>query len=146
MTTPSGEAGRGAAIRGHGIDLVEDRRIAAMLEEHGERFLARVFTERERAYAESSQPLRAERLAVRFAAKEAVLKALGTGWSGGIAWQEVEVVRDAGGVPGIELHGRAAEVARSLGIGRWHLSLSHAGGFSIASVIAEGLPERDPLP
>lgn len=146
MTTPNGEAGRSGSIRGHGIDLVEDRRIAGMLAEHGERFLERVFTEGERAYAESSQALRAERFAVRFAAKEAVLKALGTGWSGGIAWREVEVTRREGGVPGIELHGRAAEVARSLGIGRWHLSLSHAGGFSIASAIAEGLPERDPLP
>jgi holo-[acyl-carrier protein] synthase len=146
MTVPIGEGGRPGSIRGHGIDLVEERRIAAMLADHGERFLERVFTERERAYAESSQALRAERFAARFAAKEAVLKALGTGWSGGIAWQEVEVTRGAGGAPGIQLHGRAAEVAKSLGIGRWHLSLSHAAGFSIASAIAEGLPPRDPLP
>lgn len=124
-------------IRGHGIDLVDHARIAAMLETHADRFLERVFTEGERAYAEAAPRRRVERLAVRFAAKEAVLKALGTGWSGGIAWQEVEVVRRSGGVPEVRLHGRAAETAAAAGIGRWHLSLSHAGGFSIASAIAE---------
>jgi holo-[acyl-carrier protein] synthase len=129
--------GMGGAIRGHGIDLVEDARIEAMLTAHAERFLERVFTEGERAYAASAPGLRVERLAVRFAAKEAVLKALGTGWSGGIAWQDVEVVREEGGVPGVRLHGKAAETAAAAGIGRWHLSLSHAGGFSIASVVAE---------
>ena len=125
-----------AAIRGHGVDLVEDARIARMVEDHGDRFLERIFTEGERTTAASADGWRIERLAARFAAKEAVLKALGTGWRGGIEWTDVEVVREPSGRPSVELHGEAAAVATRLGIGGWHLSLSHAGGFSIASVIA----------
>ncbi len=120
----------------HGVDLVEDARIAAMVAEHGDRFLTRVFTAGERAEAARGGSLRTERLAARFAAKEAVLKALGTGWSGGIAWTDVEVVKAANGRPGVALHGEAAEVAARLGVTNWHLSLTHAGGFSLASVVA----------
>lgn len=123
-------------IVGHGIDLVEDARIAAMVAEHGERFLERIFTPGERADSSASSGWRIEGLAARFAAKEAVLKALGTGWRGGIAWTDVEVVKDATGRPGVALHGEALATAGRLGIVQWHLSLSHAGGFSMASAIA----------
>ncbi|MGA1708444.1 MAG: holo-ACP synthase [Phycisphaerales bacterium] len=71
-----------------------------------------------------------------FAAKEAVLKALGTGWRGGIAWTDVEVVKEPSGRPGVALFGEALATATRLGVGRWHLSLSHAGGFSVASAVA----------
>jgi holo-[acyl-carrier protein] synthase len=124
------------AILGHGVDLVEDARIGRMVAEHGARFVERVFTAGEQADAASGEGWRTERLAARFAAKEAVLKSLGTGWRGGIAWTDVEVVKEASGRPGVTLHGEASVVAARLGISRWHLSLSHAGGFSIASAIA----------
>ncbi|MBM4105630.1 MAG: holo-[acyl-carrier-protein] synthase [Phycisphaerae bacterium] len=123
-------------IVGHGIDLVEDYRIARMVEEHGDRFLERIFTPGERSDAGGAG--RVERLAARFAAKEAVLKALGTGWRGGIAWTDVEVVREASGRPTVRLGGEARMIAARLGIDSWHLSLSHSGGFSIASAIAWG--------
>ncbi len=124
------------AILGHGVDLVDDARIARMVEEHGDRFLERVFTQEERSHSGSGEGWRIERLAARFAAKEAVLKALGTGWRGGIAWTDVEVVKEPSGRPAVRLHGEAQAVALKLGVVAWHLSLSHAGGFSMASAIA----------
>ncbi len=130
------------SVIGHGIDLVETRRIAAMLEEHGERFKQRCFTEAEQGYAEEGKKRRAERYAARFACKEAVLKALGTGLRDGIAWTDIEVVREPSGRPRVELSGRCEEVARELGIRRWVVSLSHAGdedgGYASASVICCG--------
>lgn len=125
------------AIIGHGIDAVEVSRIAAMIERHGLRFLERCFTPAERAYADSSRR-RAEHYAARFAAKEAILKAIGTGWSRGVAWTDAEVVRDATGRPGVHLHGVAAGLARERGIDRWSISLTHTGGMAFASAIAEG--------
>lgn len=125
-------------VIGHGIDLVEVARIAGMVERHGERFLDRVFTPGERAYSERSVKRRDEHLAARFAAKEAVLKAIGTGWRSGIAWTDVEVVREPSGAPGVRLAGVAAEVADRLGVAGWLLSLTHAGGFASASAIALG--------
>ena len=125
-------------IIGHGVDLVEVARIAALLDEHGPRFVERCFTEAEQAYAESGRRHRAERYAARFAGKEAVLKALGTGWRQGIAWRNVEVRRQPSGRPTLALSGGCAEWAARLGIVEWHLSLSHAGGFAVASVIAWG--------
>ena len=86
-------------IVGHGIDLVEVSRIAELLERHGERFLERCFTAAERGYSDASVKRREEHLAARFAAKEAVLKALGTGWRDGIAWTDIEVVRRPSGQP-----------------------------------------------
>lgn len=124
------------AIVGHGIDLVDVPRIERMLREHAEQFRARCFTGREAAAADASaRP--AEYLAARFAAKEAVLKALGTGWRHGIAWTDIEVVPDNQGKPTIALTGQAALFAQSLGARRWTLSITHAGGSAIASVIAE---------
>jgi holo-[acyl-carrier protein] synthase len=126
-------------IIGHGVDLVEIARIERMLSDHGDRFLARCFTEDERAYAEASAAVRAERYAARFAAKEAVLKALGTGLRDGIEWTDIEVARNPAGAPSIVLRGRALEIAAERGIESWATSLSHAGGMAMASVVASGV-------
>ena len=132
------------AIVGHGVDLAPVARIAAMRARHGERFLTRVFTPAERAYA-LDRPRRAdEHLAARFAAKEAALKALGTGLTGGIRWTDVAVEREDAG-PRLELTGAAAAAAERIGAVRWHVSLSHAGGMALASVIAESSGADDAL-
>jgi holo-[acyl-carrier protein] synthase len=122
----------------HGIDVVEIPRIAAMLQEHGRRFVERCFTDAERAYAESARRRRPERYAVRFACKEAVLKALGTGWREGITWLDIEVRRRPSGQPAVELSGRTAQLARDLRIRSWLVSLSHGGTHAVASVIGCG--------
>ncbi len=127
-------------ILGHGLDLTDTDRVARLLGEHGERFVARCFTAGERAYADTHAKRRAEVYAARFAAKEAVLKALGTGLSGGIQWTDVEVVRDGAGKPGVKLHGRAAQSADERGITSWSLSLTHVRGLAAASAIAWGGP------
>lgn len=121
----------------HGIDLVSVARIRSMVEEHGERFLGRVFTPHELECA-GDGPRRDEHLAARFAAKEAVLKALGTGWAAGIGWTDVEVRREDSGRPGIVLSGHAARVAEGQGLRHWAVSLSHTEGLAIASVIGRG--------
>src|SRR5687768_9591754 len=97
-------------IVGHGIDMVETARIARMLEEHGEQFMKRCFTQGERDYTADKRRA-IEHLAGRFAAKEAILKVLGTGWRHGIAWTDAEVVREPSGRPRVVLHGKCAEVA-----------------------------------
>jgi holo-[acyl-carrier protein] synthase len=119
----------------HGVDLVEIRRIESMLESHGDHFIDRVFTPAERAYADQGVAGRAERYAARFAAKEAVFKALGSGWSGGTAWVDVGVVHRVGGAPAIEISGHAAELAESMGITCWELSLTHTSDLAMASVV-----------
>lgn len=124
-------------IVGHGIDLVEVARIERLLDEQGDRFLDRCFTPGERAYADKSTKRRSEHLAARFAAKEAALKALGTGWAEGVGWTDVEVVRDGAGCPSLRVTGRAAELAAGRGITTWHVSLSHTETHAMASVIAE---------
>lgn len=121
-------------IIGHGIDLIEVARIAQMLERHGQRFLDRVFTPAEQAYAASSKR-QVEHLAARFAAKEAALKALGTGWRDGIAWTDVEIVVAPTGKPSLMLHHAAAEIAKDLGIRSWTISLTHTSSHAIASVL-----------
>jgi len=121
---------------GHGIDLVPTTRIARMLDKHGETFRLRCFTAGERDYCEANPRRRVEHYAARFAAKEAVLKALGTGWSRGITWQDVAVTRDASGQPGVALTGQAGDIAAELGIDRWLVSLSHVDAYALASVIA----------
>ncbi|MEO0587191.1 MAG: holo-ACP synthase [Planctomycetota bacterium] len=126
------------AIVGHGIDLVETSRIERLIERHGPRFLERVYTLDERSYCERDGKRRVEKLAARFAAKEAVLKAMGTGLTQGIAWTEVEVTRDPMGRPGVRLSGAAAAEASARGIGGWWLSLSHIEGHAVASAVAEG--------
>jgi holo-[acyl-carrier protein] synthase len=124
------------AIVGHGIDAAEVARIGAMIDRHGERFLSRCFTAGERAYADASKR-RVEHYAARFAAKEAILKCLGTGWSRGVAWTDAEVTREPSGKPGVRLHGVAARIAGELGIARWSLSLTHTSEIAFASAIAE---------
>lgn len=122
---------------GHGIDLVEVARIARLLADHPERFRERCFTPAEQAYAKSSAR-ETEHLAARFAAKEAALKALGTGLRHGIAWTDIEVVNDASGRPTLTLTGEAANTAARLGIRSWAVSLSHTDTMAIASVLALG--------
>jgi len=138
--------GDGERIVGHGVDLVEIDRIAALLERHGDQFKRRCFTDGEQAYADAGRKRRAERYAARFACKEAVLKALGTGWRDGIGWTDIAVVNEPSGRPLLRLSGRCLEIARALGADRWVVSLSHAGparngtsgGYAMASVIAIG--------
>src|SRR6202161_4259940 len=101
-------------IVGTGIDIAEVPRIAQALARHGDRFLHRVFTEGEIRYCDSKAN-RAERYAARFAAKEAGMKALGTGWSHGVRWRDIEVVRAKGQRPTIQFHGAAAAIAAKIG-------------------------------
>ena len=124
-------------ILGHGVDIVQISRIESMLEDHGDKFSSRCFTPGEQAYCDESAKVRGERYSARFAAKEAVLKALGTGLRYGLDFTHIEVVRNAEGAPQIVLHEKAAHMAQDRGIRGWHLSLSHAGEYAIASVIAE---------
>ncbi len=119
----------------HGIDLVDFPRIEDMVRRHGERFLNRVFTETEQAYAEAHRN-RIETLAGRFAAKEAVLKLIGTGWRGKIAWTDVEVVNNAKGQPEVKLDGEVERIARSLGVGEIAVSITHTANFAMASAVA----------
>ncbi|HBY59596.1 MAG TPA: holo-[acyl-carrier-protein] synthase [Solibacterales bacterium] len=126
-------------IVGLGLDVTEVGRIRIAVERYGRRFLGRIFTGREIAYAESKSN-RYERYAARFAAKEAGLKALGTGWVDGIRWQDLEVVNAAGGAPEIELHGRAAELAKEKGSARALLTLTHTATVAAAVVILESEP------
>ncbi len=123
-------------IVGTGIDIIEVPRVAASIERFGRRFVERVFTEGEIRYCESKHN-KAERYAARFAAKEAALKAIGTGWRRGVAWREVEVGHELGERPVIRFSGRAAEFAAKLGMKRASLSLSHTREQAVAQVILE---------
>lgn len=123
-------------ILGTGVDLVDVERIAQAVARHGDRFLQRVFTPGEIAYCDSSAAHRASRLAARFAAKEAALKALGIGLRE-VKWTDMEVTRDEQGKPSLRLSGRLAEIAAHRGVTRLHLSLSHTKQYAIAQVVAE---------
>jgi holo-[acyl-carrier protein] synthase len=129
-------------ILGHGIDIVETARIRQLVEEHGQRFLDRCFTAAEQEYCDRNPKRRYEHLAGRFAAKEAVLKVLGTGWRGGIQWTDVEVVRETSGQPRLVLTGEAKKIAEGLGIYRWHVSISHIETHATASAIGLAAQER----
>jgi holo-[acyl-carrier protein] synthase len=124
-------------ILGSGVDLCEVPRIEAAVARYGSRFLERIFTEREIAYADRKAN-RFERYAARFAAKEAGMKALGVGWTGGIAWRDFEVVNLPSGRPTLNFHGRAAEVAAKLGVRHVALSITHTKEQALAMVILEG--------
>jgi holo-[acyl-carrier protein] synthase len=124
-------------IVGTGVDITEVARIRAVVDRFGERFLNRVFTPAEVRYCVSKVNA-AERLAARFAAKEAGMKAIGTGLRHGITWHDVEVVRTPGERPQLKYSGKAAEFARRLGCTRTHLSLSHTAEHAMAQVILEG--------
>jgi holo-[acyl-carrier protein] synthase len=123
-------------IVGTGIDIAEVPRIREAIERHGERFLKRIFTEGEIQYCESKAN-RVERYAARFAAKEAGMKAIGTGWNHGVRWRDIEVARKPGGRPTLVLHGKAAEFAAKLGASNIALSLTHTAEQAFAQVILE---------
>lgn len=124
-------------IVGTGIDIAEVPRIRKSIERFGDRFLNRVYSAGEIRYCDSKAN-RAERYAARFAAKEAAMKALGTGWSRGVRWRDCEVVRMPGGRPSIVFHGRAGEIAAKLGVTNASLSLTHTADQAMAQVILEG--------
>jgi holo-[acyl-carrier protein] synthase len=128
----------GMTLLGHGIDLVETERIARMVREHGQRFLDRCFTAAEQAYCAANSKRRIEHLSGRFAAKEAVLKAIGTGWRGGIAWTDIEVLRHESGQPYVLLSGECLRIAEKMGVKTWVLSISHVSSHAAASAIALG--------
>ncbi len=123
-------------IVGLGVDIAEVGRIKAAIERHGEVFLRRVYTEREREYCERFKN-KFERYAGRFAAKEAAMKALGTGWARGVRWVDVEVVRQKGGRPTMALAGEAGKVAERLGVKNIALSITHTESQAFAQVIFE---------
>jgi len=124
-------------IVGIGTDITECARIEKMLQRHGAHFLERVFTDREIDYS-SSKKRASEHFAGRWAAKEAVLKALGTGWIGGISWKDVEVINEIGGRPRIVLHGGTQTIADQLGISEIQISISHCTSHAIAYAVAVG--------
>ncbi len=126
----------GAVIAGIGIDIVDIGRIEQLLDRYGERFTRRVFTDAEASYARQSvKP--AERLAGRFAVKEAVLKAFGTGKSQGILWRDVETVRGARGKPNVTLYGNAVKYMKQMNGSAIHVTIAHDGGKAVAFVIIE---------
>ena len=121
-----------------GADLAEIPRIAKALQARGERFESRIFTKGEIAYCRRRKATAASSFAARFAAKEAVMKALGTGWRKGVRWIDIEVAREPGEAPTIRLHGRSAEIAKKKRIARFHLALTHTDSTAAAFVVAEG--------
>ena len=125
------------SILGIGTDITECLRIAQMIERHGELFITRVYTEHEIGYC-SSRTAATQHYAGRWAAKEAVLKALGTGWRRGISWRDIEVRNAPSGAPSIVVRGGAREVFDQMGISRIHISISHARSHAVAYAIAEG--------
>ena len=124
-------------ILGLGMDIVETKRIAESLDRFGDRFLQRVFVDGEVAYAKSMKFPHLH-LAARFAAKEAISKAFGTGIGREIGWRDLEIVRAPGGAPGVLLHGRAAEYAKSRGVAQVMVSLSHTADYGAASAVIIG--------
>ncbi len=117
-----------------GIDIIEISRVRQVLERYGKRFLERVYTPGEIAYCRE----RAPNLAARFAAKEATMKALGTGVRG-VGWKDIEVVRAESGAPSIKLHGRCKQRAQRLGVQEIAISLSHSREYAVASVVVRCL-------
>jgi holo-[acyl-carrier protein] synthase len=136
MSQPDGKQG-GALIIGMGVDIAEVDRIQAAIERHGEVFLRRLYTEKERNYCEQFKN-KYERYAGRFAAKEAGMKALGTGWRRGVRWVDLEVVREKSGRPTLSLSGAAAKIAAQLGVKHIALSITHTKSEALAQVIFEG--------
>lgn len=127
-------------IVGIGVDIVDIDRVEDMIERHGKRFIGKTFTDGEVAYCEGRK-LPGSHYAGRFAAKEAVFKALGTGWREGIGWKEIEVVADQHGKPRLRLTGMAAAKANDLGISDLLLTISHCDCHAVACVVAQA-PDR----
>jgi len=124
-------------ILGTGIDIVECLRIAQMIERHGELFITRVFTDHEIEYC-SARKAATQHYAGRWAAKEAVLKALGTGWRRGVSWRDIEIRNDKSGAPTVKLRGGARDVMQAAHIAHMHITISHCRSFAVAYVVAEG--------
>lgn len=124
-------------IIGLGIDITEVDRIRKSIERYGTTFKKRVYTPAEIAYCESHRDPY-ERFAARFAAKEAAMKALGTGWTHGVRWVDLEVVRMPSGRPTLALHGKSGEIAARLGVKSISLTITHSGNTALAQVIFEG--------
>ena len=122
-------------IVAHGIDLVDCPRIEQMIKRHGERFVKRVFTATEQACAEANKN-RIDKFAGRFAAKEAILKLMGTGWRGKIAWTDIEIANNPSGQPEVALSGEVKKLAERLGIKHISVSITHTANFAIASAVA----------
>ena len=123
-------------IVGSGVDLCEVSRIKDAIARHGRRFVERIYTDREIAYSERKAN-KYERYAARFAAKEAGMKALGTGWHGGVRWRDFEVTNLPSGRPTLQFHGKAAEYAEKLGVTNISLSMTHTSLQAMAMVILE---------
>ncbi len=130
------DRGRGQVIVGLGLDIAEIDRIEAAITRHGASILERLYTVREVAYCESHRN-RFERYAGRFAAKEAAMKALGTGWRRGVRWRDIEVRREPSGKPTLHLEGVAREFAERLGVKNISLTITHSGNLALAEVIFE---------
>ena len=124
-------------IVGLGVDITEIDRIEAAIARRGRAFLERLFTAAEIAYCETHRHS-AERFAGRFAAKEAAMKALGTGWARGVRWVDIEVVREPGGKPTLKLSGATCAIANGLGVKNIVLTITHTGNTALALVIFEG--------
>jgi holo-[acyl-carrier protein] synthase len=132
-----GEKGSTGMTLGVGVDIVEVLRIAKMIERHGDMFLNRVFTPQEVAYC-SARKAATQHYAGRWAAKEAVLKALGAGWSQNLRWQEIELLNEPAGRPLVRLSGGARLVADRLGVGEVLVSVSHCRTHAVAYATAIG--------
>ena len=124
-------------IKGIGIDIIETERIGKSIESKGNRFLQRVFTEKEQCFCLERKKMSIQSFAVRFAAKEAVMKALGTGWAQGVGWHDIEIITTSSGKPEILLSGKAAHIAEESGITEVHISMSHTKSYCTAFAIAE---------
>jgi holo-[acyl-carrier protein] synthase len=124
-------------ILGTGVDLAEVGRIRDAISRYGERFIRRIYTDAEIAYVERKAN-KFERYAGRFAAKEAGMKAIGTGWKRGVGWQDFEVSNLASGRPTLRLHGEAARLAEKMGVRSISLSITHTAELGMAHVILEG--------
>ncbi|MFC1781219.1 holo-ACP synthase [Planctomycetota bacterium] len=122
-------------IVAHGIDLVDCPRIEEMINRHSRRFIERVFTPAEQDYAEKNKN-KVEKYAGRFAAKEAILKLVGTGWRGKIAWTDIEIKNNSSGQPLVSLDGEVKRIAEKLGITQISISITHTANFAIASAVA----------
>jgi len=124
-------------IYGTGIDIIEIHRVARVWQRQGQRFLDRVYTPYEQQRCLQGAPrAQWERLAVRFAAKEAVMKALGTGWRQGVRWRDIEIFHEQSGKPFVRLSGTTKKLALARGIGVIHISLSHSRAYAVANAIA----------
>ncbi|MFN0054625.1 MAG: holo-ACP synthase [Planctomycetales bacterium] len=133
--------GRATRVVGLGTDIVEVVRIGKMIERHGEHFLNRVYTEDEVKYCQRRKEY-TQHYAGRWAAKEAVMKVLGTGFSRGVGWRDIEVCTSQSGQPSVVLRGGAREVARQIGISEVLISISHCRAYATATALGVGSPEE----